>query len=122
MSDTVWLALIAMVGSTAALWMRMKSIERAAQKAADDAKVDAAKKDQALREIHILVDGNLQEALRRIQKLTQVIADAHPEDEVKALAAETAANVVGRKDAAIDSLIASGGTHPAEPLDKPKGS
>ncbi len=115
MSNEVWIALIAMVGSSIALWIRMKSLERTAA-------ADAEKKDQALREIHILVDGNLQEALRKIARLTQVIADAHPEDDVKQLAAETASAVVDRKDAAIESLIAVGGTHPADPIDKPKGS
>ncbi len=112
MSDTVWLALIAMVGSSVALWLRMKSMSR-------DAKDDAAKKDQALREIHILVNGNTKELLEQIKTLTQAIADASPMDLVKAQAALVADGAVERKEAAIESLNA----YPtATEPDRPKAS
>ncbi len=93
--------LIAIFGPIAGLWLRSRLKQQ----------------DRALQEIHVLVNGNLQEALRKIQTLTQAIADASPKDFAKAQAALVADGVVERKDAAIEALNA----YPAQP-DKPKGS
>ncbi len=75
--------------------------------------------DQALQQIHILVNGNTKELLEQIKTLTQAIADASPMDLVKAQAALVADGAVERKEAAIESLNAY--PVPTEP-DKSKAS
>ncbi len=68
--------------------------------------------------IYVMVDGNLTEALRKIKLLTQAIADADPENLLKAQAALRADGVVDRKDAAIEALNA----YPTPTIkDTPKG-
>ncbi len=95
-------ALIAIFGPIAGLWLRSRLKQQ----------------DAALREIHVLVNGNLQEALRKIQILTQTIADADPNNFSKAQAALRADGVVERKEAAIEMLNA----YPTPTIkDTPKG-
>ena len=125
MSDTAQLALIAMIGSTLALaiggWFKLQTMERASQREAQRRQQDAVRRDSKLDQLHVLVDGNLLELLKRVAKLTQLAADDDPTNQDKAAAANEAAQVVVRKDAS-DTAAREMQIPPMPPFDKPKGS
>lgn len=115
-SDAVWLALIAAIGAAVAAWIQSRNNGKAQL-------VDAKTKDEKLQQIHVLVDGRLSAALREIANLKQAIADASPEDLVKAAAALDA-NVEMEHKEVTDSRAAREAPYPQPPPpdDKPKGT
>lgn len=126
MTDTAQLALIAMVGATLSAiiigYFKLQTMDREAKQRSEANAIarqaDSEKRDGVLQQIHVLVNNQFSEAMKKISDLMKQISDRDPHDIAKADAAQKAADVVTRKleaDVKANALLAAEKLKPLPP-------